>query len=61
MMAYRIVKCPKCGKYRKTSSIKIVRCFSCGKSFSAVNHMISNENYKKEIGNKKVEFSMFKS
>lgn len=60
MTVYRIVKCPKCGKYRKTSSVKTVKCFYCGKTFSVMNHVVSNENYKKEISKKEVGFKTFK-
>ncbi|MCL4362800.1 MAG: hypothetical protein OH338_02065 [Candidatus Parvarchaeota archaeon] len=60
MKIYRIVKCPNCGKYRKTSSTKTVKCFYCGKTFTVMNHVVSNENYKKEINKKEVGFKTFK-
>jgi hypothetical protein len=59
MTVYRIVKCPKCGKYRKTSSTKTVKCFYCNKTFSVMNHVVSNENYKIEINKKEVGFKNF--
>ncbi len=59
MTVYRIVKCPKCGKYRKTSSAKTVKCFYCNKTFSVMNHVVSNENYKIEINKKEVGFKNF--
>ncbi|MGC8533039.1 MAG: hypothetical protein ACP5MV_00170 [Candidatus Parvarchaeum sp.] len=61
MTVYRIVKCPNCGKYRKTSSVKTVKCFYCGKAFTVMNHIVSEENYKKDMGKKKVGFEIFKA
>ncbi|MCL4391327.1 MAG: hypothetical protein M1284_00895 [Candidatus Parvarchaeota archaeon] len=55
MTVYRIVKCPKCGKYRRTSSLKTVRCFFCGSSFEARKHIISEDKYKKDV-NRQVGF-----
>ncbi len=49
MRIYRTVRCPKCGKYRKTSSLKVVKCFFCGSSFDVVSHTVSEEKYKKEM------------
>ena len=49
MTVYRIVKCPKCGKYRRTSSLKTVRCFFCGSSFEARKHIISEDKYKRAV------------
>ncbi len=54
-MRYRIVKCPKCGKYRKTSSIKNVKCFFCGHIFNARSHIVSEKTYKNAV-NKEVKF-----
>jgi endogenous inhibitor of DNA gyrase (YacG/DUF329 family) len=55
MVVYRIVKCPKCGKYQKTSSLKTVKCFFCGHTFGVVKHLVSENRYKKDI-NKEVGF-----
>ncbi|EEZ93224.1 MAG: hypothetical protein BJBARM4_0151 [Candidatus Parvarchaeum acidiphilum ARMAN-4] len=59
MTVYRIVKCPKCGKYRKTSALKEVKCFYCGRTFTVKNHTVSNETYKKDINKKQAEFKTF--
>lgn len=60
MTVYRIVKCPKCGRYRKTSSTKTVKCFYCGKSFTVMSHVVSDENYKKDVNKKMVGFKTLK-
>lgn len=49
MNVFRIVKCPKCGRYRKTSSLKSVKCFACGFVFNARKRIISEDKYRKDV------------
>ena len=46
-MPVRMVRCPNCGNFRRTSSLGQVKCFFCGKSFEARKHIISDGEYKK--------------
>lgn len=50
-----MVRCPHCGKFRKTSSLKTVKCFSCGKSFDVKRHIVSESFFRKQT-NKEVSF-----
>ncbi|MCL5016627.1 MAG: hypothetical protein M1441_00605 [Candidatus Parvarchaeota archaeon] len=54
-MQSNIVRCPKCGKFRRTTSMKKVKCFSCGAVFDVKKHIISESSYKKSI-DKEVKF-----
>ncbi len=51
-----VVRCPNCGKYRRTSSLKSVKCFSCGKSFDVKKHIISENSYLRAVNKNKVDF-----
>ncbi len=55
-MDSHIVKCPNCGKYRKTSSLKAVKCFSCGKSVDVKKHMVSESSYLRAVNKSEVDF-----
>ncbi|MCL4398992.1 hypothetical protein M1293_00560 [Candidatus Parvarchaeota archaeon] len=48
-MARFIVRCPRCGRYRKTDSEDSVKCFACGRSFKARQHVVSENVYKRSI------------
>ncbi len=48
-MVIRTVRCPHCGKFRKTSASKTVKCFFCGKSFDVRKHTVSESFYLKQI------------
>ncbi|MCL4400473.1 MAG: hypothetical protein M1348_01760 [Candidatus Parvarchaeota archaeon] len=54
-MSDRIVRCPKCGKFRHTNASGYVKCFFCGKSFGVDKHVVSSSSYAKSIS-KEVKF-----
>jgi sarcosine oxidase delta subunit len=54
-MVVRTVRCPHCGKFRKTNALKNVKCFFCGKSFDVKKHIVSEAFYLRQM-DKEVEF-----
>ncbi|MCL5009893.1 MAG: hypothetical protein M1433_02875 [Candidatus Parvarchaeota archaeon] len=51
-MVNRIVRCPHCGKFRRTNASKTVKCFSCGKTFKVADNIVSESFYAKQVSKK---------
>jgi len=50
-----LVKCPTCGATRKTSSLRRVACFLCGRSYAIFNKRTGRSNVVKIInGNREL-------
>ena len=55
-MSNYVVRCPNCGKFRRTSSKKVVKCFSCGKSIDVKKHAVSESEYAMDVNRHEVDF-----
>ncbi len=55
MIGY-IIRCPNCGKYRRTSSLKSIKCFSCGKTVDVKKHIVSESSYLRAVNSSPVDF-----
>ena len=55
-MVNYVVRCQNCGKFRRTSSSKRVKCFACGKSIDVKKHAVSENEYTTDVNRHEIEF-----